>query len=93
MRIMDEVRRSGEQIVPRGREIYEHRVRPGLRQEDEGAFVVIDVDSGDYEVAADEEEAFARVEARRRGGVFFFSRIGPGGEAVPANRIGAGASR
>jgi hypothetical protein len=93
MGFMDEIRRSEEQIVPRGREIYEHRVRPGLRQEDEGAFVVIDVESGDYEVAADEEEAFARVEARRQGAVFFFSRVGPGGEAVPAHRIGAGAHR
>jgi len=91
MRFMDEIRVSEEQIVPRGREIYERRVRPELRQEDEGAFVVIDVESGDYEVAADEEEAFARVEARHPGSVFFFSRVGPGGEAVPAHRIGAGA--
>lgn len=90
---MNDVRRSEEQIVPRGREIYERRVRPELGQEDEGAFVVIDVESGDYEVAADEEEAFARVEARRQGAVFFFSRVGPGGEAVPAHRIGAGAHR
>jgi hypothetical protein len=89
MRIMDEVRRSEEQIVPRGREIYEHRVRPGLGQEDEGAFVVIDVESGDYAIAADEDEAFARVEARHQGAVFYFSRVGPGGESVPAHRIGA----
>lgn len=88
---MNDVRRSVEQIVPRGREIYEHHVRPGLEPEDEGAFVVIDVESGDYAIAVDEEEAFARVEARHQGGVFFFSRVGPGGEAVPAHRIGAGA--
>jgi len=93
MGFIDDVQRSEERIVPRGREIYERRVRPGLRQEDEGSFVVIDVESGDYEVAADEEEAFARVEARRQGAVFFFSRVGPGGEAVPAHRIGAGAHR
>jgi hypothetical protein len=93
MGFMDDVQRSEERIVPRGREIYERRVRPVLRQEDEGAFVVIDVESGDYEVAADQEEAFARVEARRQGAVFFFSRVGPGGVAVPAHRIGAGADR
>ncbi len=93
MGIMDSFQGSEERIVPRGREIYERRVRPGLRQEDEGAFVVIDVESGDYEVAADEEEAFARVEARRQGAMFFFSRVGPEGEAVPAHRIGAGAHR
>jgi hypothetical protein len=87
---MDNVRRPVEWIVPRGREIYEHRVRPGLGQEDEGAFVVIDVESGDYAIAAYEAEALARVEARHQGAVFFFSRVGPGGEAVPAHRIGAG---
>ena len=93
MGFVDDVRRSAERIVPLGREIYEHRVRPGLRREDEGAFVVIDVDSGDHAIAADEEEAFARIEARHRGAVFFFTRVGPGGEAVPAHRIGAGAHR
>jgi len=62
-----------------------------LAQEDEGAFVVIEVESSDYAVAADEEEAFARVKERHPGGVFFFSRVGPNGEAVPAHRIGAGA--
>jgi len=94
MGFMDDVRRSVrsvERIVPRGREIYEHRVRPGLEPEDVGAFVVIVVESGDYAIAADEEEAFARVEARHQDGVFFFSRVGPGGEAAPARRIGAGA--
>jgi hypothetical protein len=89
MGFVDDMQRSVERIVPRGREIYEHRVRPGLGQEDEGAFVVIDVESGDYAIAADEEEAFARVEARHQGAVFFFSRVGPGGESVPAHRIGA----
>ena len=88
---MDDVRKSVERIVPRGREIYEHHVRPGLEQEDEGAFVVIDVESGDYAIAADEEEAFASVEAKHQEAVFFFSRVGPVGEAVPAHRIGAGA--
>jgi hypothetical protein len=89
MGFVDDMQRSVARIVPRGREIYEHRVRPALGQEDEGAFVVIDVESGDYAIAADEEEAFARVEARHQGAVFYFSRVGPGGESVPAHRIGA----
>jgi hypothetical protein len=89
MGFVDDMQRSVERIVPRGREIYEHRVRPGLGQEDEGAFVVIDVESGDYAIAADEEEAFARVEPRHPGAVFFFSRVGLDGESAPAHRIGA----
>ena len=53
MGFMDDIQGAEERIVPRGREIYERRVCPGLRQEDEGASVVIDVESGDYEGAAD----------------------------------------
>ncbi len=79
-----------EEIVPRGREIYEREVRPRLRPEDEGKFVVIDVQSGDYEVSDDEEEAFARAEGDHPGAVFFFSRVGSGGSLKPAHRIGAG---
>ncbi len=90
---MDGSRTPKESIVPRGQEIYERRVRPRLGPKDEGAFVVIDVQSGDYEVAADEEEAFARAEARHPDALFFFSRVGPGGEPAPAHRIGGGAFR
>ena len=77
-----------EEIVPRGREIYESRIRPELKPGDEGAFVVVEVESGDYEVSKDEEEAFARAEAKHPDAVFFFTRVGPEGIHVPAHRIG-----
>ena len=89
MGFMDDVGRSVERIrAPRTRNLRAPRP-PGAGAGDEGAFVVIDVESGDYAIVADEEEAFARVGARHQGGMFFFSRIGPGGEAAPAHRIGA----
>ena len=53
-----------EEIVPRGHEIYERAVHPELGPEHEGKFVVIDVESGDYEVS-DDEEALPE-EGRRR---------------------------
>ncbi|MBA3492313.1 MAG: hypothetical protein H0T55_09615, partial [Rubrobacteraceae bacterium] len=56
-----------EEIVPRGREIYEREIRPRLGPEHEGKFVVIDIESGDYEVSDDDGEAFSRAEYKRPG--------------------------
>ena len=82
-----------EEIVPRGREIYERDVRPGLGPEHEGKFVVIDVASGDYEVSDDDEEAFGRAEEKHPEAVFFVLRVGPEGAPQPAYRIGPGDRR
>ena len=87
---MNHSRIPEEQIVPRGREIYERSVRPELRPEDEGKFVVIDVRGGGYAVEDDEEEAFARASERTEpDALFFFARVGRNGAPVPAHRIGA----
>jgi hypothetical protein len=80
-----------EEIVPRGREIYEHAVRPGLCPEHEGKFVVIDVESGDYEVSDDDGEAFGLAEERHPEAMFFVLRVGPEGAPRPAYRIGGSA--
>ncbi len=53
--------------------------------------MVIDVGSGDHEIAEDEEQAFARAEHRHLGALFFFSGVGPDGSPRLAHRIGAGA--
>lgn len=79
-----------EEIVPRGEEIYERTVRPRLGPEHEGAFVVIDVETGDYEVSDDDEVAFERAEEKRPETAFFVLRVGPEGASRPAYRIGAG---
>ncbi len=81
-----------EEIVPRGHEIYERDIRPRLGPEHEGKFVVIDIESGDYEVSDDDGEAFSRAEYKRPGAVFFVLRVGPEGASRPAYRIGAGLS-
>lgn len=79
-----------EEIVPRGQKIYEKDVRPGLRPEDEGKFVVVDVLGGEYAIDAEEEEAFARVSKQADPeALFYFARIGKDLAQVPAHRIGA----
>lgn len=90
MRSMSHSRVPEDEIVPRGRVIYERDIRPRLGPEHRDKFVVIDVATGDYEVDDDDGEAFGRAEERHPEAVFFVLRVGPEGAPRPAYRIGAG---
>jgi hypothetical protein len=54
-------RYSKEEFARRGDRVYEESVRPRLKPEDEGKFVAIDIDSGNYEVDVNELEACDRL--------------------------------
>jgi hypothetical protein len=69
-------RRSLEQINPLADSVYERLVRPTLRPEDEGKFVVVDVDTGDFEVDEDDSTAVMRLRARLPEGEFWLFRVG-----------------
>ncbi len=58
-------RRPREEYARLGRTAYSHVVEPQLRPEDDGKFVVLDIDTGDYELDADELAAAARMKARK----------------------------
>jgi hypothetical protein len=60
-----EPRRSPEEVARLGTEVYDRRVRPSLRPEDDGKFVAIDVDTGEYEIDEDDYTAVMRLEARK----------------------------
>jgi len=55
---------SKEEFAQRGDELYERKVRPNIDIDDEGKFVVIDIDTGDYEIDIDELDAYDRLIAR-----------------------------
>ena len=57
-RTLDELARLGEGI-------FDRQVRPALRPEDDGKFVAIDVETGDYEIDEDDYAAVARLRARK----------------------------
>lgn len=67
----------------RAEEVYDRVVRPALRSEDDGKFVVVAFDADDFEVDADEYAAFHRLQARRPGTRLWLMRTGP----EPAYRI------
>lgn len=69
-----------EEVTRRGGEIYERIVRPKVEGEaggaNDGRFVALDVESGDYEVADEALPATARLRQRRPDAVFYLMRVG-----------------
>ena len=60
-----ESRRSLDELARLGSEVYDRQVRPALRSEDNGKFVAIDVETGEYEMDEDDYAAVARLRSRK----------------------------
>jgi hypothetical protein len=69
-------RYSKEEFAHRGDELYEREICPHLKAEDEGKFVVIDLDTGAYEIEADELAASDRLLARHPAAQIWLRRVG-----------------
>ncbi len=70
-------RRYGkEEFARRGDAIYEVKVRPRLKADDEGKFAAIDIDNGTYEVDADELAACDKLSDRVPEAQVWLVRIG-----------------
>lgn len=60
----------------RGDDIYDRVVAPRLKEEDLGKFVLMDIDSEDYEIDRDEIAASDHLLARKPGARVWFTRAG-----------------
>jgi len=67
---------SKEEFARRGDEIYERAIRPHLVVGNEGKFVVIDIETGAYEIDADELAASDRLLARYPEAQVWMTRVG-----------------
>ena len=65
-----------DEIVRKGREIYERHVRAQVEAQHHGRIVAIDTESGDYEVADGVLPAARQLRGRRPGAVPYILRIG-----------------
>ena len=63
-------------IDARGEAIYRNKIRPLVYPAMRGKIVVIDVDSGDYEIDDDDARAFESLLTRRPGARTWAERIG-----------------
>jgi hypothetical protein len=69
-------RNVAQEVAQRGKEIYEREIRAEVEPEQEGRFLVVDVNSGSYALADDELEAFDRAQAKTPEGVLYLIRVG-----------------
>ena len=75
---------SPEEVEFRGEEIYEQQIRRKVEAGNKGKFVVIDIETGEYEMDGDELAAIQRAKAKRPRGIRFVKRVG----YASAHRIG-----
>ena len=67
---------SPEEVESRGEAIYEQQIRPKVEAQHKGKFLVLDVETGEYEIDDDDLAATKRVLANRPDAVLYGLRIG-----------------
>lgn len=67
---------SPEEVESRGEEIYEQQIRTHVELGNKGKFVVIDIETGAYEVDEDDLQATKRALAKRPDAILYGLRIG-----------------
>ena len=65
-----------EEVESRGEAIYAEQLRERVEAENKGKFLVIDIETGNYEIDADDLQATMRALAKRPAAVLYGLRIG-----------------
>ena len=79
-------RRTLDDLANLGSRIFDQHVRPVLRPEDDGKYVAIDVETGEYEIDEDDYAAVARLRSRKPAAEIWLMRAG----YATTYRMGAG---
>ncbi|HEX9735613.1 MAG TPA: hypothetical protein VGG06_26935 [Thermoanaerobaculia bacterium] len=87
---MSDTRHSSDEIAKRGQALYDRDIRDSLDASDRGKFLILDVQTGDYELDTNEIAAVKRARAKHPDATFYVLRVGRsaayrlGRKAVPA---------
>ena len=73
---MVEVMLPLETVAVRGEEVYEREIRTKVESQCPGQFVVLDIETGDFEINADDLVATKRMLAKRPDAVLYGLRVG-----------------
>jgi hypothetical protein len=73
---MGHPRYTKEEIAQRGRELYEKEIRAKVEPGNEGKILLIDIETGDYEIDDDQVAAARRALAKHPGAALYGMRIG-----------------
>jgi hypothetical protein len=69
-------RYSSEDVGRIGESIYRRDIRSHVLPEHKGEFLVLDIETGDYEIGEDDLQTEKRLRARQPSGIFYGLRIG-----------------
>lgn len=67
---------SVAEIARRGQQLYDRKIRADVETEHAGQFLVVDIRTGDYEIADDDVTAFDRALEKNPNAVLYLVRIG-----------------
>lgn len=73
---MPQLKYSDEEVVRQGQTLYEKRIQSRIDERDRGKFLVLDIETGDYELDSNELQALKRAKAKRPDAVLYMLRIG-----------------
>ncbi len=73
---MGHPRLDSEEIAERGQALYEQAIRDLLDSSARGKFLVLDVETGDYELDFDELAAVKRAREKHPAAAFYVLRVG-----------------
>jgi hypothetical protein len=73
---MGHPRYTKEEIAARGKAIYEQQLRAKLEPQHVGKSLIIDIETGEYEIDTDDFAASRRAHAKHPDGAFFGMRVG-----------------
>ena len=69
-------RYTNTEIMQRGEALYAHAIRSKVEDKHRGEFLVLDIETGNYEIATDELVALDRLQCRSPDAVLYVLRIG-----------------
>lgn len=74
--MMSHLRYTSEEIVRRGQALYDQQIRDKLDATHKGKFLVLDIETGEYEVDANELAALQRAKAKHPDAALYILRVG-----------------
>lgn len=73
---MSHPRYTSEEIERRGQALYDQQIRTKVESAHKGKFLVLDIDTGDYELDVDELAALKRAKAKHPDAALYILRVG-----------------
>lgn len=67
---------AADEVARRAKELYERRIRESVEPEQAGRYLVVDVESGDYEIADEALAATRALRARKPSATTYLIRVG-----------------